>query len=83
MYSLKDLGRGTTLGYTSFIQHVLNKAAIGVPSILFIRISTDQDFTQKNLTMMGHHWDASQQRYRYVIRSNNVSLQQEDDSEVE
>ena len=33
--------------------------------------------------MMDHHWDASQQRNRYVIRSNNTSLQQEDDSEEE
>ena len=83
IYSLEDSGRGTSLGYALFIQHVLNKAAIGVPGLPFIRLSTDQEFTQKTLTIMGYHWDASQQRYMYVIRSNNVSLQQEDVSEEE
>ena len=63
IYNLKDSVRRTTLGYASFIQHVLNKAAISVSGLPLIGLSIDQEFTHKTLTMMGHQWDASQQQY--------------------
>lgn len=54
MFDLKQYGRGGALGYASLIQSIFNKSGITIPGLFFMAISTDQEFTQKTLSMMGH-----------------------------
>lgn len=83
MFELKKSGRGGALGYASLIQLFFNKSGINVLGIPFISISTDQEFTQKNLSMMGHIWDSNEQKYRYYGRANSAARRRYDDNDEE
>lgn len=84
MYELKKSGRGGALGYASLIQTLFNKSSINLSGIKFVSISSDQEFTQKTLSMMGHIWDSDQQKYIYYHRGNSTTSRRcEEDDEVE
>lgn len=85
MFELKNSGRGGALGYASLIQTLFNKSGINLSGIKFVSISSDQEFTQKTLSMMGHFWDSDQQKYIYYHRGNSATSRrcEEDDGAEE
>src|SRR3954465_4303253 len=82
MFEMKESGRGTPIGYASFIQWVLNKVNIPSQRLLKKSISIDQELTKKKLNMMGFSYNQATGTYRAILRGNDPDLNREDEDEM-